>query len=265
MILIAKRTNTRSFAAAAFVAALLSSLCYLVLCTDTPTRPPNPPTLSHALASARAHTYAGGNHNRYIETRERGRASSPQGETLVYGPTTKGRPTVVSVGSLCWVSVRGGGDYLENGDAVDPCIEAVFYLSGTEGRVAWRGSHGGTAEPPGSVSWHYILLHCVDRCSYPSGAWPADVPLRVWLHLNRLLSLSFSLFYSLFSLSLSLLPLFSPLSFSSLCTPRPRRLYPSMKIHWRRASFLALVDHPRVLRLCPSSFCSAILFGRQVQ
>ena len=85
---------------------------------------------------------------------------------------------VVSVGSLsAGFTVRGGGDYLENGDAGSAASRPSFIYR--EQRVEWR-----EGEVPGCVSRHYILLHCVQRCSYP------DVPLSVWLHLNcTLLSL----------------------------------------------------------------------------
>lgn len=69
---------------------------------------------------------------------------------------------VVSVGSLsAGFTVRGGGDYLENGDAGSAASRPSFIYR--EQRVEWR-----EGEVPGCVSRHYILLHCVQRCSYPS-------------------------------------------------------------------------------------------------
>lgn len=54
----------------------------------------------------------------------------------------------------------------------------------------------------------------MDDVAILARAWPVDVPLRVWLHLNCTL----------------FLPLYSE------CAP-------SMKIYWWRASFLVLLDH----------------------
>lgn len=75
----------------------------------------------------------------------------------------------MSVGSIRWVSVRGGGDYLENGDAESRASRPSFIYR--EQGVEWRGKgdQEGQPEAPGSVSSHYISLHCMDDVAILAG------------------------------------------------------------------------------------------------
>lgn len=98
----------------------------------------------------------------------------------------------------------------------DPCIEAVFYLSGTEGRVA-RGRCSRLC-----IVALYIVALC-GRCSYPSQG------LARWRATARVVA------FKLHALSPSVFRVRAP--------PAHRPPPPLMKIYRWRASFLVLLDH----------------------
>lgn len=162
MILIAKRTNTRSFAAAAFVATALLSVFPCVHVDARNVRVPLATYSSQTQVCVETHT------------------PRPTGEERSRASTTKGRPTV-SVG--CKVSLlpvfspRGRRLDLENGDADPVCIVAVFYLSGTQG-VERKGEEEGDGRRDDArtrlecVSSHYILSHCMDDVAILAGPGP---------------------------------------------------------------------------------------------
>lgn len=143
--------------------------------------------LTHIYAHTHVHRHIGNRYNVGVTQTERERSLSRRERNTRTRFDHEGEArVVVSVGSLsAGFPVRGGGDYLENGDAGSAASRPSFIYR--EQRVEWR-----EGEVPGCVSRHYILLHCVQRCSYPSQGLgvPVDVPLSVWLHLNcTLLSL----------------------------------------------------------------------------
>lgn len=100
----------------------------------------------------------------------RARVCSPQEEKYIYiytcsvGRSRRGGP------ARCWkflrrrFSVRGGGDYLENGDVDGKRGSRPSFIYRVHGglykSVAWRRRNSGA--PRRCVSCHYILLHCVE-------------------------------------------------------------------------------------------------------
>lgn len=98
---------------------------YVYMCEYTRTRVPNPPTLSNSVQTyihmyKRAHNLHSGNHviGKYnTNMRARESCEFATGRNTRTRFDHEGETQVVSVGSLCWFSVSGGGDSLENGDA----------------------------------------------------------------------------------------------------------------------------------------------------
>lgn len=99
---------------------------YVYMCEYTWTRVPNPPTLSNSVQTY-IHMYKRA-HNLHtvvttlqlciIQTCARERVCEfATGRNTRTRFDHEGETQVASVGSLCWFSVSGGGDSLENGDA----------------------------------------------------------------------------------------------------------------------------------------------------